>query len=194
MTIKQGIRECLAGLGFVTLCVWAVLAWADSEGSTTGGTVAPRSTLVGCAVNTAAPVALAGQQIAQQCDTSGNQKFVSQPSGAVAAGITGGVSPSAENNRVLKAAPGNLYSVYATNLTATAGFLAILNLTAAPADGAITPLECVPLPANGVASISFNPGPPSVFSTGITAVVTSAATCFTKTTGVITAFIKGAAQ
>jgi hypothetical protein len=33
-----------------------------------------------------------------------------------------------------------------------------------------------------------------VYSTGITAVVTSAANCFTKTTGVITAYIKGAVQ
>jgi len=116
------------------------------------------------------------------------------PTSAIAAGITPVVSAAAENNHVLKATPGNLYSIYAANLTATAGFLVVLNVTAAPADGAITPLECAALPANGNASISYNSGPPSVFSTGITAVVTSATTCFTKTTGVITAFIRGSVQ
>jgi hypothetical protein len=110
------------------------------------------------------------------------------------AGIVPVVSAAAGNILVLKAAPGNLYSVYATNLTATAGFLVVTNTTTAPADGAILPLECVPLPANSNASVNYNPGPPSVFGTGITAVVTSATTCFTKTTGVITAFIKGAVQ
>lgn len=104
------------------------------------------------------------------------------------------VSGAAEATHVFKASPGNLYGVYATNLTATAGFLVVLNATAAPADGAITPLECVPLPANGVASINFNPGPSGSYNVGIVAVVTSATTCFTKTTGTITAFFRGAAE
>lgn len=116
------------------------------------------------------------------------------PTSSATAGITPVVSAAAENNHALKASPGNLYGVYATNLTATAGFLVVLNATTAPADGAITPLACVPLTANGVASINYVPGPPAVFSTGITAVVTSAVTCFTKTTGVITAFIGGQVQ
>ncbi len=109
-------------------------------------------------------------------------------------GLTPVVSGSAEATHVLKASAGALWSVYATNLTATGGFLAVLNATSAPVDGAITPLECVPLPANGAASINYNSGPPATYSTGITAVITSAATCFTKTTGVITGYIKGAVQ
>lgn len=113
------------------------------------------------------------------------------PSSAAAVGITPVVSGSAENNHVLKGSAGNLYGVYAVNLTGTAGFLVVLNATSSPGDGAITPLACVPLPANGIASLNFAPGPPSVYSTGITAVVTSATTCFTKTTGTITAFIGG---
>jgi hypothetical protein len=113
------------------------------------------------------------------------------PSASAAVGQTPVVSAAGESSHVLKASAGNLYGVYATNLTATAGFLVLINATTAPADGAITPLACVPLTANGVASINFLPGPPAVYSTGITAVVTSAATCFTKTTGVITAFIAG---
>ena len=53
----------------------------------------------------------------------------------------------------------------------------------------------VPLPAGGVASINYAPGPAQRYSTGITAVVSSATTCFTKTTsGGLTAFIGGAVQ
>lgn len=115
-----------------------------------------------------------------------------QPSSAAAAGLAGVVSASAEASHVLKAAAGNLYSVYATNLTATAGFLQVFNLAAVPIDGAVTPVDCVPLPANGFASLNYTT--PEVFSVGISVVVSSATTCFTKTTGVITAFIKGAVK
>ena len=40
----------------------------------------------------------------------------------------------------------------------------------------------------------YSPGPPAVFSTGIVAVISSAASCFTKTTGVLTGFISGMTQ
>lgn len=126
--------------------------------------------------------------------TSDPLEVVIVPSSSSADGIVSVVSASAEATHVLKNSPGNLYGVYAVNQTATNGFLVILNLTAAPADGAITPLACVPLAANSVASISYSPGPPAVYSTGITAVITSAATCFTKTTGVITGYIGGAVK
>lgn len=116
------------------------------------------------------------------------------PTANAGGGIVSVVSPSAENSRVLKASAGNLYSAYAANHTATAGFLLVLNATAVPADGAVTPLECAALPANGNASVSYNPGPASVYSTGITVVLSSGANCFTKTTGVITGFIRGSVQ
>lgn len=126
-------------------------------------------------------------------DVNGNLCFTTGVS-TTASGIAPVVSAAAESSHVLKATPGVVYSAYATNLTATAGFLVLLNATSAPGDGAITPLDCVPLPANGNASINYGSYPPGKFSTGIVAVVTSAATCFTKTTGVITAFIKGIVQ
>ncbi len=116
------------------------------------------------------------------------------PSSSSSIGITPVVSAAAEATHVLKAGAGNAYAVYATNLTSTQGFLLLINATSAPADGAVTPLACAPLAPNGVASLNYAPGPPGVFSTGITAVVTSAVTCFTKTTGVITAFISGSVQ
>lgn len=101
------------------------------------------------------------------------------------------VSTSAVATLVLKNGPGDLYSVYATNLTATAGFLVVVNAASAPADGAITPLDCVPLPASGNASLNYGPAPPAKYTVGITAIVTSGSTCFVKTTGTITAFIHG---
>lgn len=109
---------------------------------------------------------------------------------------------SAANNIVLKASPGALMTAYATNLTATGGFLVLLNATAAPSDGAIAPLDCVPLPANnsagscgpGCTGVNYRPGPGRIYSAGIVAVVTSANTCYTKTTGTITAFITGDIQ
>lgn len=104
------------------------------------------------------------------------------------------VSASLENAHVLKNAAGTLWSVYASNLTGgTASNLLILNATASPGDGAVTPLVCVPF-LGGVASANYQGIPPAAFSTGITAVVSSAASCFTKTTGVTTAFISGIIQ
>lgn len=116
------------------------------------------------------------------------------PTSSSASGITPIVSTSLEACHVLKAGAGNLYSVYAANSTATGGYLVVLNQTSIPADGAIAPLDVAPLPANGFANINYNPGPAAVYSTGITACITSASTPFTKTTGVISAFIKGAVQ
>lgn len=109
------------------------------------------------------------------------------------AAITPVVSTALENNHVLKgSANGTLYSVYASNLTGGAvGYLQIYNAITAPADGASqTPVVCVPF-IGGVASANYQGLPPSAFATGITAVISSATSCFTKTTGVLTGFISG---
>lgn len=114
------------------------------------------------------------------------------PSSLAAAGITPVVSTSLEASHVLDAAPGNLYSVNATNLTGgISGNMQVFNATSAPADGAVTPLFCVPFDSLGKAQAFFAPGPPAVFSAGITVVASSATSCFTKTTGVITAMFVG---
>lgn len=101
------------------------------------------------------------------------------------------VSSASEGTHILKASAGSLCAVYAQNLTSTPGFLAILNSATVPADGAITPLACVQIPANGTASLNFGLGSNSIYSSGITAILTSAATCFTKTTGSLSGFIAG---
>jgi hypothetical protein len=104
------------------------------------------------------------------------------------------VSSALEASHVLKAAPGTLYSAYASNLTGgSSGNLLILNATSAPADGVVAPLVCVPF-SGGVASANYANIPPASFDTGIVAVVSSATSCFTKTTGALTAFISGIVQ
>lgn len=100
------------------------------------------------------------------------------------------------SSAVIKTTPDNLYSVYATNLTATAGFLIIVNATAVPGTGALTAatvLDCIPLQASSVASINYAPNPPKYYNVGIVALVSSGANCTTFTTGTITAFISGSA-
>jgi hypothetical protein len=116
------------------------------------------------------------------------------PTSAAAVGITKVVSAALESSHVIKAAPDNLYAIYASNLTGgVAGNLLVLNSTTVPGDGAVTPIDCVPFDSSGKAQIFYAPGPPAVFSTGIVAVISSAASCFTKTTGVLTGFISGMA-
>lgn len=114
--------------------------------------------------------------------------------------ITAATTPGANaTSLVLKAAPGNLYSVYATNATATAGKLLVMNATSAPTansgNAVTTILDCVTLPASGSASIDYTPGPAHVYSIGVTALISSNASCyvFDQSTAAITAFISGVA-
>lgn len=126
------------------------------------------------------------------CVQSTGGTVVVVPSSSASAGIAPTVSGALEASHVFKAGAGNLYSAYASNLTGGAsGYLMVFDATSAPGDGAVTPKVCVPFNSLGIASASYQGLPPADFLTGITAVVSSATTCFTKTTGVLTAFISG---
>ena len=165
----------------------------------------PGQVAIACANNAAPPTPTIGQFYLIQCDSTGAllisgagsqatiinllQQLVNQAIPACA--NTPVVSASAEGAHVFKVSQGTLCGAYAINLTNTPGYLVELNSATAPADGAITPLDCTILPAFGVASIAYGLGNGSFYSTGITAVLTSASTCFTKTTGVITGLIHG---
>ncbi len=105
-------------------------------------------------------------------------------------GIVPVVSAAAEASLPIKAAPGNLYSLYVTT-GATAGYVMTFNATVPPADGTVTPIECVMAPANSTVSISFD-GPPDIYSIGIVAVFSTTG-CFLKTASP-TAFFKARAQ
>jgi hypothetical protein len=118
----------------------------------------------------------------------------SAPSSSALVGITPVVGGSALSSLVLKASAGNLYSVYAE--CSAACWLMVFNSTSAPSNGATTAgtasgnmVECIPIAAGGAASISYQPGPPAVYSVGITAAISST-TCATLTLAT-TGFIHG---
>jgi hypothetical protein len=115
------------------------------------------------------------------------------PTSAVANGIVPIVSAAVEAAHILKNSPGNFYSLSVT-AGASAGFVLVFNAVSAPADGAVTPIECVAVAANGTATIpssgTFNP--PVRYTTGITAVFSTTG-CFTKTASA-TAFFTGKVQ
>lgn len=91
------------------------------------------------------------------------------------------VSASAEGSHVLKAAPGALLAIYVTSPAGAAGFILIFNSTTVPADGTVTPIECIPLTAGpSYAFANFAPQPPEWYSTGISAAYSTTG-CFTKT-------------
>lgn len=114
------------------------------------------------------------------------------PSSASSAGIVGVQTTVLATSLVLKASPGNLYDVYLSNDTAAKLYLMIFDATAAPIDGVVTPVHCVPIPAGGVGSFAVDGAPPEVFSTGIVA-VSSSTGCFTKTAS-NASFIHGRAK
>lgn len=109
-------------------------------------------------------------------------------------GLTPSSSSVLAKNQVIKAAPGNLYSLDVSadaTLSAAAWWIMIYNLTAAPVDGTVTPAKCYAMPA-GVPSYSAAWNVPVYFSTGIVIGVSTTG-CFTKTESTH-AFISGDAQ
>lgn len=104
------------------------------------------------------------------------------------------VCGSAVSSCVLKNASGFLYGVYA-NCTA-ACWLMVFNATSAPSNGATTAgiaagnmVECIPIGAGSVGGVNYGSGPPSAYSTGITATISSTA-CSTLTLSTV-GFIHG---
>jgi hypothetical protein len=91
------------------------------------------------------------------------------PTASSSFAITPGASSVLEAGHVLKAGPGNLYSLYLMT-TSVSGYLMTFNATSVPANGAVHPVECIQIPANSAAAISFDGAPPDYYSTGIVAV------------------------
>jgi hypothetical protein len=92
---------------------------------------------------------------------------------------------------VLKAAAGSLYACYVTT-GSTAGWLMLFDATAAPANGAVAPKDCIYCPANATTEIELPFLTAEPFATGITAAFSSTGP-FTLTAS-STAFIKGIVQ
>jgi len=85
--------------------------------------------------------------------------------GTSTTGIAPASSTAAESCRVLKASPGNVYSV--SGYIGAAGFLMLFDATSAPADGAVTPKAWAYASAAGSWSMSYG-SVPAVMATGIT--------------------------
>lgn len=143
--------------------------------------------------------AIAGTAVALNATPSianGNGIIVA-PSASATAGIIPVVCGSASSSCVLKAAAGNLYSVYAE--CSAACWLQVFNSTTAPSNGATTAgiasgnmVECIPIQAGGAGGLSSAGMPPSVYTVGITATISST-TCATLTLAT-TGFVKGLIQ
>jgi hypothetical protein len=113
------------------------------------------------------------------------------PTASSSFGIAPGSSSALEASHVLKASAGNLYSLYVMT-TSVGGYLMTFNAISAPSDGAVTPVECIQIPANSAAGISWDGAPPDFYSTGIVAVFSTTGP-FTKTASA-TAFFKWRVQ
>ena len=143
-----------------------------------------------------APVAAIAQSVGTYTEDNGAVRnrigtaAVTVPSADTTLAVAPSATSAVAASLVLKASAGNLYSL---NLTtgATAGYVLIFNLTSNPADGAVTPVKCLPVSANSGIAWSWR-DMPLAMSTGIT-VVFSTTGCYTKTESA-TAFISGEAK
>lgn len=94
-------------------------------------------------------------------------------------GIAPVTSAAAESSHVFCTTQCSVWSLVVTS-GAAAGYVLTFNSTSAPVDGAVTPIDCIALPANATVSISYEPGPSDYMTTGYTAVFSTTG-CFTKT-------------
>jgi hypothetical protein len=157
-----------------------VIGAVSLTGELPGGTNSIGTVTQGAPGEAAWPVALAAGT-----ETIGGT--LPAPTSSSSFAITPGASSALEAGHVLKASPGNLYSLYVMT-TSVAGFLMTFNATSIPGNGAVNPVECIQIPANSAAAISFDGAPPDYYSTGIVAVFSSTGP-FTKTASA-TAFFK----
>lgn len=104
------------------------------------------------------------------------------------------VCGSAVSSCVLKNASGYFYGAYATCTSAC--WLMVFNATSAPSNGATTAgiaasnmVECIPIGAGSIGGVNYGSGPPAIYSTGITATISSTA-CSTLTLSTV-GFIHG---
>jgi hypothetical protein len=116
------------------------------------------------------------------------------PSSSALIGITPVVAGSVSSGVILKASPGNLYSVSAT--CSAQCWLMVFNSTTVPSNGSTTAgiatgnmTHCVPIPSGQIGSISYLGGPPEIYTTGMSTAISSTACATLTLSGV--GFING---
>lgn len=133
-----------------------------------GGTITPSGTQ-----------AVAGTVAISQTTPGTTNAIVFQATSASTAGITPVTTlTTLESGHVLKAGAGNLYDCYVTNTGTVAGYLFVMNSTTVPANGTLGSgviVECISVGTISTGGISYNGGPPTVFSTGISLAFSSTA-------------------
>lgn len=117
---------------------------------------------------------------------AGTQAVAMAPSTAAAAAIAPVPSTIAEGSRVFKSGAGNAFTWRVTT-GIVGGYVLIFDATSAPADGVVTPIDCVAVAANSTVGSNMDTLPDR-FTTGYT-IVFSSTGCFTKTISA-TAFIR----
>jgi hypothetical protein len=91
------------------------------------------------------------------------------------------VSLAPEATHVIMAAPANVFSAYAINLSNIDGWLLLLDSATLTFDGPVTPAAAVPLPANATATIDAEAAA-LVFQNGVCAVLSSGVSPFSQVT------------
>jgi hypothetical protein len=117
------------------------------------------------------------------------------PAGTAAIGTLLPFAETAASSGVLKASAGNLYTLSADAVTATTDLkLLLFNSATLPADGTVAPYKCISFKGDGTqASMLLSwTADALAFTTGISAAVSSATACTTKTN--VTATISGQVQ
>jgi Mg/Co/Ni transporter MgtE len=153
------------------------------------------SALIGILIGSAIIYAQIGSQSSQGGSTvTANQGTANTFSNAwpilagassTAVGTSEATTSAVAASLVVKASAGNLYDWHVTT-GATSGYVMVFNLTAAPVNGAVTPVMCYTVGTNS--TVGSGPyQPPIPFATGIT-IEFSSTGCFTATSSA-TAFI-----
>lgn len=123
--------------------------------------------------------------IDQTTDVTTNGVEIAPTNGA-AATPSGYASATAESGHVIQASATNAYRLYA--YSTVAGLLMTFNSTTVPADGAVTPVECMPVNAGGFAAHDMQ-DIPDRYGTGLSVAFSTGTNCFSKTASA-TAFFK----
>jgi hypothetical protein len=123
--------------------------------------------------------------IDQTTDVTTNGVEIAPTAGSAAA-PSNYVSGAAESGHAaVKSGAGNLYGLYC--YSTAAGLCMVFNSTTVPADGAVTPIECVPVSANNFSA--FDRTIPDQYATGISIAFSTGTNCFNKTASA-TAFFR----
>ena len=169
-----------------------------AQGSPTAGQTGP---IVQCAVTTAPPTYATGTTNPFSCDPAGNQRVRDLATAASVASIDGkqanlsAIAPSANTALASSWSRPAARTLLGINVTSTtvSGYIMLFDSATVPADGAVTPLRCMPLTGQTPTGIEYGwRQAPLLFSSGVV-VVFSSTGCYTKTASA-TVFISGDAR